>query len=267
MQDRGYIALHRQVFAHPLFKAEKPFTRFHAWVWLLAGAAWCPTKRRVGRKVVDLDRGQFATTVRELGKTWGWHRSKVERFLRMLRLEAMIRTRAGETITETTAETTSRSRLTIITICNYSKFNDPSTGQDSAARQDPRRKPRRGEQQALDLGDEFAPQEIKQPTIKSKKVLGGVDKGKRPDRKAKPRHGQVSTKHGTIWCDHGTDEYKLYADDFRDVTGAWPVPQVYADGKGRWFKRLGEGHVPLSRATAVAQAALEQSHRERKRSA
>lgn len=249
MQDRGYIALHRQVFGHPLFKGEKPFTRLHAWLWLIAHAAWCPTQRRVGRKVVTLDRGQTATTVRELAKTWGWHRSKVERFLRMLRLEAMIRTRAGETIAETTGETTSRTRITIITICNYSKFNDPSTGQDSAPRQEPRRKPRRGEQQAFDLGDEIAPQPSNQSTKDSKRVLGGVEKGtKSADRKSKPRHGQVSKTKGVTWFDVGTEEYRLYADDFRSVTGTEPIPKSYPDGKGRWFKTLGEGHGKMARS-------------------
>lgn len=267
MQEHGYIALFRRTFNHPLFRNEKPVSRFHAWAWLIAAAAWCPCQRRVGihgrGPIATLDRGQLATTTRDLGKIWGWPHGRTRRFLIALAREGMIRTLSIGTATGTATGTASRGQYTIITICNYSQFQDKSTGTESQPAQQPARKPARGQQQAFEFAPEVIPQPSNQETKKEKE---GVERGKREKRgRVKPAHGQVSKRHGTVWFDLGTDEYKASAEDFKEVTGAWPIPQVYVDGRGRWFKLLGEGAVPLSRATGVAQAGLEQFHRERRR--
>lgn len=246
MNDHGFITLHRRVFKHHLFRNERPFSRLHAWAWMIAAAAWCPCQRRVGRALVTLDRGQFAATTRDLGKTWGWHRSRVERFLRLLRKDAMIRTRAGETVAETQGETPRRAVVSIITICNYSAFQNISTGKDSEPRQSPRQKPRRGEQQALDLGDEILPQPFNKSTKKAKEVAEEEKRKEIRGRmgRTKPRHGQTSKKNGTIWIDNGTDDWKVYAADYERVTGTSPLPQQYIGGSGRWFSIFGEGARP-----------------------
>lgn len=43
-----------------------------------------------------------------------------------------------------------------------------------------------------------------------------------------------------IWLDHGTDEWQLYADDYREARGADKLPENRAGGKGNWFRWLGE---------------------------
>lgn len=112
---RGYIKLERDAIEHPVF-ARAAFSEFQAWVWLLAEANWCLKKRRLGRYIVDLTRGEVAASVRFLAEKWLWDRSKVERFLKRLKTEEMIETRLA-------------TGISIITICNYDKYQG-DTGDD-----------------------------------------------------------------------------------------------------------------------------------------
>lgn len=244
--DRGYIALHRSTLQHYLFKDERPFTRFQAWVWLITKAAWRPCQRRVGRRIATLDRGQLATTVRSLGTSWGWHPSRVWRFIDLLKRESMVRTLIPDAVAETVTETPSQGLLTVITICNYSKFNNSSTLVKRVPKQYPEQYPKRRGQQELDLPHENQPEESNHIT-KSKRDSRVGDKSgeKAPARQyaTKPRNGQVSKKHGTVYI-HKSDEWtwKVHADDYKKVRGADPLPDRYG---GRWFKLNGEGETPL----------------------
>jgi hypothetical protein len=76
MSERGVFALDRGWFNHPAF-ADEPFTEREAWAWLIAEAAWKPRRRRIGARIVELDRGQLAGSMRFLAKRWKW--SKVSR--------------------------------------------------------------------------------------------------------------------------------------------------------------------------------------------
>ena len=81
--------------------AEKPYSRLEAWLWLIANARW--------RSNCEIKRGQLETHYRSLAATWGWHRSRVDRFLRRLQ-------------TETKIETNSETKSIRITLCNYDKY-------------------------------------------------------------------------------------------------------------------------------------------------
>jgi hypothetical protein len=102
------FAVARSIWDHELFEDER-FTERLAWIWLLSEAAWRPTKTRVGSVVVSLGRGQVSHSVRFMADKWGWHRSKVERFLNRLKTESMIETDAGQGIL-------------VITICKYADY-------------------------------------------------------------------------------------------------------------------------------------------------
>lgn len=43
-----------------------------------------------------------------------------------------------------------------------------------------------------------------------------------------------------VWLDHGTDEWQIFADDYRETRGAELLPRSYIGGKGNWFVWLGE---------------------------
>lgn len=104
----GVFAVSRGVFDHPSF-APEPYTEREAWLWLIGDAAWKPHKRRAGRVIVDLKRGQTAHATRFLATKWKWSEARVRRFLNRLKIDAMVELQA-------TRETTQ------ITICNYDKY-------------------------------------------------------------------------------------------------------------------------------------------------
>jgi hypothetical protein len=126
----GFITMHRDATEHPLFKDDA--ARLGAWVWLLAKACWKPTRFSIGGAIITLERGEICASRSQLSKAWGWSPSAVERFLTRLETEQMIGRETGQ-------------GRTVITICNYSKYQDipdesgQATGQDSGQPSDSHR--------------------------------------------------------------------------------------------------------------------------------
>ena len=104
----GFIILDRSAFEHPLLKDGD---RFRAFFWMVAKACWKPTPFDIGGRIITLQRGQFCASVRGMADEWGWSKSAVDRFLTRLETETMIERKAGH------------GKL-VITICNYSKYQD-----------------------------------------------------------------------------------------------------------------------------------------------
>jgi hypothetical protein len=120
----GFVVIRREALDHHLLRDAE---RFRAWCWLIASACWKPTKFDVHGKTITLERGQLCVSVRQLAEAWGWSKSAADRFIQRLVDEDMvISTRAK---TGTGSGTTSGTARSIITICNYSKYQDvPSAG-------------------------------------------------------------------------------------------------------------------------------------------
>lgn len=125
MGERGVFAIDRGLFEHSFFRDE-PFTEREAWAWMIGQAVWQPGKRRVGRTVFDLKRGQLVHAIRFLAVKWQWSESRVRRFLERLRNEAMI-------------DALPSSEATLITICKYDEYQflrragDAPTGEPAAS--------------------------------------------------------------------------------------------------------------------------------------
>lgn len=116
MSNRGLFALDRGWFDHPVF-ANEPFTEREAWAWLISEAAWKPRRKRVGRCIFDLQRGQLVVSERFMAQAWRWERSKVHRFLTRLKTEQMIEPLANHS-------------ATVVSVCNYDKYQFlPSGGE------------------------------------------------------------------------------------------------------------------------------------------
>lgn len=109
-KGRGFYVMQRGWQDHPLWKDE-PFSSREAWCWLIENAVFSHDGRRVEHNglVRILSRGQLSYSIRYLAEAWGWDHSKVNRYLAKLQRNGMI-----ETNTET--------GMTIITICNYNKY-------------------------------------------------------------------------------------------------------------------------------------------------
>lgn len=107
----GFICLHRDALDHPLLQDAG---RLGAFLWLVARAAWKPVPFDINGKVIIIERGQLCTSRSLLAKAWGWSPSAVERFLTRLKTEQMIEQATGQ-------------GKSIITICNYEKYQSISS--------------------------------------------------------------------------------------------------------------------------------------------
>jgi hypothetical protein len=110
----GFLLCQRDRFAHHLFSSQK-FCRGYAWDWMVAQAAFKAHTIDIKGKSVHIDRGQFTASVRFMAKAWGWQKSSVSRFLTRLETESMIGTESG-------------TGQMVVTIRNYSIYQDGSSG-------------------------------------------------------------------------------------------------------------------------------------------
>ncbi|SEN50760.1 hypothetical protein SAMN04489859_1008101 [Paracoccus alcaliphilus] len=109
----GFITIERDLWDHPLFKRSE-MTEREAWMWMLAQSAWDDTRHRVGSEMIEVPRGSFVTTLREMQSVFMWRSDKrVRTFLTVLEREGMIgRTTVGS----------ANAPKTHVTICNYDKY-------------------------------------------------------------------------------------------------------------------------------------------------
>lgn len=109
----GWIKLYRKLLDSNIW-IEKPFSRGQAWVDLIMLANHKPGYVRVAGTRVDLKRGDVGWSQVKLCERWGWSRGKVRRFLDELETDG--------NIVQTTVQ-----RFSVITICNYSQYQDRDT--------------------------------------------------------------------------------------------------------------------------------------------
>lgn len=108
----GYYLMHRGWRDNSVF-APEPYTEREAWEWLIEQAAFADRQERLGRQMVDLQRGQVALSIRPLAKAWQWSKSRVQRYLAKLAGVGMV-------------GTVEALDGTILTICNYETYQDPT---------------------------------------------------------------------------------------------------------------------------------------------
>lgn len=230
---RPFAAITLDIFDHALFEEHRAFSKLEAWLWLVVCAAWKPGAVRRSGGNIHVARGQIAATIRGLAATWGWPKIKVERWLAALAGEGMIALGAVTGTRNRTGTRIEKSyRQTLITICNYDKYQ-MMTGRAQTSHGGQVRGQVRGQEFAelpLALGDSTSP-----PTHHinlSPKRKGSPDRGEKPPHGAKGR--------GMVWIDHETPEWVAYADNFREATGADKLPETRIGGRGNWFRYLGE---------------------------
>ncbi|MED5548994.1 MAG: hypothetical protein VX529_06500 [Pseudomonadota bacterium] len=111
MSEQGFVAISRGLWNDPDFDDGAPMTQREAFIWMVAEAAWKSRKVRRGSAVLEIERGQLAHSVRFMAEAWGWSKSAGHRFLKSLEKRDIIRTEAG-------------TGVTIVTICNYAKYQN-----------------------------------------------------------------------------------------------------------------------------------------------
>jgi hypothetical protein len=125
----NFIPISRKLFKHAFWDQKRAYSRFEAWLDLLVSARFDAGEARllIGGIVVRWQRGELIASVRFLGNRWGWSKTKVERFLTMLKSENMIKSRTADGTLQT-----------IISICNYATYNpiNKTAGQPSGQYRD-----------------------------------------------------------------------------------------------------------------------------------
>lgn len=128
----GWYVMQRGWQENDLF-ARDEYSRRDAWVWLIEHAAWRPASVTIKGKRVDLERGQLSYSQRFLADKWGWSKSRVDRFIAELvrrgMLESTHRSGAGcGAQTEAATSQTAGQSQSVLTVCNYSQYQDISEG-------------------------------------------------------------------------------------------------------------------------------------------
>lgn len=228
----GYIAVSRSIFEHPLFKDRPDW--LVAWEKLFAAAAWKP-QAHVGRwGSAHVERGQLAITQRALAATWGWPPSTVRYFLNLLEQAKMIVQQVVRARINANESIKNSQRITIITICNYDKFQPRGRVKYSEVAQGTaQRVAQESPELPLDV-EEVNTNKAKQSRLSSYEAT----RGRRSDHK--PYHGAPTRDGKMRWFDYGTVEWSQYAEDFRKTKGSDKFPESRLEGKGNWFVYAGE---------------------------
>ncbi len=122
----GYYRMARGWMENDFFSPE-PFTEREAWQWLIEQAAWRATSIRIKGHPVNLERGQLSFAQRFMAEKWGWSKSRVDRFMKRLVAENMVQTRSKiGAETGATAGHNAGQGQSILTICNYEKYQSPN---------------------------------------------------------------------------------------------------------------------------------------------
>lgn len=107
----SYYLMHREWMNNRAFKKE-PYTEREAWCWLVEKTIFLPQYTvNIKGKPIELERGQLSYSIRYLAKAWDWKPKRTLMFLKKLEKWHMI-------------ETQKETGQTIITICNYNKYQD-----------------------------------------------------------------------------------------------------------------------------------------------
>lgn len=119
MAGGGFFKVQRGWRDSEMFNDE-PCTEREAWLWLIEHAAWKDVTRNTGTGgVVSLERGQISVSLQSLATAWGWSKKRVRGFLKRLEQGHSIGNKRG---------TGKGTASTIITICNYDKYQGEGHG-------------------------------------------------------------------------------------------------------------------------------------------
>ena len=119
-----YIPISRRLFEHQLWCEERVFSRFEAWLDILQSARFEDTKQLVGNRLIEVKRGQMLVSLRFLAGRWQWSTKKVNAFLDLLIQDKMI-----------TKETPKETGQTVLTLCNYDKYNPQREEEETPRKQ------------------------------------------------------------------------------------------------------------------------------------
>lgn len=114
----GFQKVYRDIQKHWLWE-DKPFSRGQAFIDLILSANHQNRKILIDSKLIEVERGSQITSLRKLGEAWGWSSKKVKKFLEQLQKDEMITYKSD-------------SKKTVVTIENYSHYQDVGNSKETA---------------------------------------------------------------------------------------------------------------------------------------
>jgi hypothetical protein len=127
----GYVRIHRTLLCHPAFRNEAEAMAF---AWLVAKAAWQPTKQRYKGHDIILERGQLTVSIRDFADKMDRPKGWVERLFARLRAYGMIEQKNGTQVgtqVGTHGGTIGGTPAAVITICNYEEYQARGLGRET----------------------------------------------------------------------------------------------------------------------------------------
>ena len=85
----GWVKVHRDITKHYLWD-DKPYSKGQAWLDLILMASHQDNKFLLGSQLTEVKRGGIITSELKLMSRWGWSKSKVRNFLKVLESDNMI---------------------------------------------------------------------------------------------------------------------------------------------------------------------------------
>jgi hypothetical protein len=113
----GWIKIHRQIYTHWIFQDAE---RLRAWLIILGHVNFKEEKVALGNDLLVCKRGESLMSLDSWAKLFGknWNKSKVRRFLNLLKNDSMIELK-NEQIT------------TRLTVCNYDNYQDEGNASET----------------------------------------------------------------------------------------------------------------------------------------
>jgi DNA-binding transcriptional regulator YhcF (GntR family) len=140
----GYVRIHRDLIGHPAFRSDAEAMAF---AWMIVRAQWKPVRVRYKDRILSLQRGQLAISVRDFAAAMDRDKAWVERLFKRLAAETMIETR-------------SETGVSVITICNYDNYQAETETRetvDETPRETDARQTRDTEQRREEVKEESTP--------------------------------------------------------------------------------------------------------------
>jgi len=112
VEEEGYFPLSRKFFSHPFWKTKRKFSRAEAWLDILRHASWKDenVERLIAGRLIIQKYGEAIMSTRYCGRSWGWHKTSVVRFISFLENAEMCVRNCDQGITK-------------IIVLNFSKYD------------------------------------------------------------------------------------------------------------------------------------------------
>jgi hypothetical protein len=235
----GYVRIHRALIGHPAFRNDAEAMAF---AWMVAKAAWRPTKARYKGHDITLQRGQITISIRDFAEAMDRPKGWVERLFVRLREHGMIEQKNGTEVgtkVGTHGGTGHGTPANVITICNYADYQA-----DCERRETPAKTPRKtaaGQQQDTEQRREEREEENTPPNP----PRGASGRTLIPENWEAPSVSDLPPKARACAEQWKPESYATHAEAF--VLYWRSERKMKADWRGTWANRVISLHSQVMR--------------------